>query len=303
MTKDKPLISIIIPVYNGEKYIPNCLKNLKDLTYDKWEAVFINDGSSDNTLPILKSCAQEDKRIKIISQKNSGVAIARCKGLENISGEYFTFLDVDDSLENNALNLLVNDAFQTNGDIIHSGFNFIKEDKIINRQIIKPEHLSQIEYCKKILTGKLGWQLCGRLYKSNLLTETIICPTGLKCGEDCALLIQFINRAKTISTIQDNVYNYHYYPNSASNIQAKDRGLQMIQARDFVKRYLNDSNLILKLKQEISMFELLCLSSAIRKGLNKKDPQVKDSIRRIRIKTLCKLPIKKIANIALFILR
>ena len=301
MKKKIPLVSIIIPLFNGEKYIEDCIKNLKEQTIQNWEAIFINDGSTDNSLSLLGTYSKNDSRIKIISQQNQGVAVARCNGLDKINGEYFTFLDIDDSLDTDALKQLVETAIHTNSEIIHSGFNFIKEGKIINKQKNKFEQLSQLEYYKKILNGKLGWQLCGRLFKANLLENTIICPTNLKCGEDCAVLVQLIKGANKITSIKNNLYNYHYHSTSASNIRSYNRGLQMLHARDFVIKYLYNANLSNHLKKDISIFELLCLSSAIRKGLSKRDLEVKNSIRRIKIKSLFSLHPKKIVNILFFI--
>src|SRR5690606_18456015 len=88
-------ISVIIPVYNGEKYLENCIKSLQNQTLKEIEFIFINDGSNDNTLSILKKY-ENDPRIKVFSQINKGVSAARNKGIQKATGEYIGFLDCDD---------------------------------------------------------------------------------------------------------------------------------------------------------------------------------------------------------------
>lgn len=95
-----PKISVIIPVYNVKKYLAECLDSVLNQTFQDFEIICVDDGSTDNSLDILKKYAEKDKRIKIFSQKNKGLSGARNTGLENISGEYCYFLDSDDYIEN-----------------------------------------------------------------------------------------------------------------------------------------------------------------------------------------------------------
>ena len=91
-------ISFIIPVYNGERYISACLYSLLKQTYTDWQAILINDGSTDNSLSVLQSFAKSDSRFVVYSQNNQGVAIARNRGIKEAQGEYISFLDIDDTL-------------------------------------------------------------------------------------------------------------------------------------------------------------------------------------------------------------
>ena len=92
-------ISVLVPIYNAEKYIEKCLDSIVNQTYENIEIVLIEDGSTDNSLEIIKEYSKQDKRIKIISIKNNGVADARNKALENATGDYVTFVDSDDYVE------------------------------------------------------------------------------------------------------------------------------------------------------------------------------------------------------------
>ncbi|WP_417177424.1 glycosyltransferase family 2 protein, partial [Bacteroides sp.] len=99
-----PKLSIIIPTYNVEKYISVCLESLRKQTFEDWEAIVVNDGSSDNSGIICNDFAKKDSRIKVYHQKNSGVSAARNFGLLKAEGEFITFVDSDDMLLNSYLN-------------------------------------------------------------------------------------------------------------------------------------------------------------------------------------------------------
>ena len=96
---NNPKISVIIPVYNVEDYLEECLDSIINQTFKDLEIICINDGSQDNSLNILEEYAEKDNRIKIITTKNQGLSAARNRGLENITGDYVYFIDSDDYLE------------------------------------------------------------------------------------------------------------------------------------------------------------------------------------------------------------
>lgn len=96
-------ISIIIPVYNGEKTIERCINSIINNNYENIEIIVINDGSNDRTLEILEKIKKVEKRLKVISQKNSGVSAARNLGIKNSTGDYIYFMDADDYIEENCI--------------------------------------------------------------------------------------------------------------------------------------------------------------------------------------------------------
>lgn len=103
----KPLISIIVPCYNAEKYIYDCLQSVLEQTYQNWECLIINDGSKDKTLPILEEYSLKDRRFRCFSQENKGLSATRNLGIENAKGEYLFFLDSDDLMSINTLQIFV----------------------------------------------------------------------------------------------------------------------------------------------------------------------------------------------------
>ena len=103
---DEKLVSIIIPIYNSEKYLKKCIDSILEQKYNNLEIILINDGSTDNSGKICDRLAIEDKRIKVIHKLNEGVSIARNKGLEMAKGEYIFFIDSDDYIDENIISLL-----------------------------------------------------------------------------------------------------------------------------------------------------------------------------------------------------
>lgn len=118
ITGSKPDISVIIPVYNVENYLGECLDSILNQSFKNLEVICVNDGSTDNSLKILESHAKNDSRVKIISQENNGPGYARNVGLKYAKGEYVLFVDSDDFISNDSLNDLYNNAVSNNSDLV-----------------------------------------------------------------------------------------------------------------------------------------------------------------------------------------
>lgn len=131
-----PLVSIIIPCYNAQNYIDACVNSLIQQTYQNWECILINDGSTDNTLDLIKNFESKDNRILVLSQDNSGPSSARNKGIDNAKGEFIFFLDADDILINNAISTLLS-SYSNNDIITGATMSF----SLSNEQIIKGSYL------------------------------------------------------------------------------------------------------------------------------------------------------------------
>lgn len=112
------LISIIVPVYNVEKYLAKCLDSIREQSYKNFEVILIDDGSTDSSVEICKEYCSTDDRFKLITKKNGGASTARNVGLKNATGKYIYFLDSDDWLKNNALETLINKSKSDNADLV-----------------------------------------------------------------------------------------------------------------------------------------------------------------------------------------
>ena len=118
---ENPLVSVIIPVYNAEKYIAKCINSLIEQTLQNFEVIVVNDGSTDNTPDILKELAKEDSRIIVINQSNQKQGAARNRGLEIAKGKYITFVDADDWLDLDYLERMYQAIIEDKADIAVSG--------------------------------------------------------------------------------------------------------------------------------------------------------------------------------------
>lgn len=117
MDNNRPLISVIVPVYNSEKYLKNCIDSVFSQTYQNWELVLVDDGSSDASGEICDYYSRSDKRVKVIHQNNAGVSAARNTGIETACGQYIMFIDSDDSITEDCIEILYTYLTNNQADI------------------------------------------------------------------------------------------------------------------------------------------------------------------------------------------
>ena len=123
------IITIIIPCYNAKKYITQCINTIQQQIYENWEAIFVNDGSTDSSLSILQTLSSKDPRIKIYNQENQGAAKARETGITQAKGDFITFLDVDDTIPPDYLSSMI-ERFTEDTDIVATGFNTVNDGQV-----------------------------------------------------------------------------------------------------------------------------------------------------------------------------
>lgn len=191
--KKKDLISVIIPVYNVEKYIKKCVLSLVSQTYENCEFIFVNDGTKDNSMNILNEI--KDKRIKIINQKNQGVSVARNNGLDSAKGEYIVFLDADDYVSNDYIEYLYKLVKKDDSDFAYSTNTFkSKNDKQIEQDIIKD--VTSDESTAILLSPDVIVGCCNKIYKKSMIDDNNLrFRTDLFYGEG----LNFIIRASLCS--------------------------------------------------------------------------------------------------------
>lgn len=210
MSNSNPLVSIIIPVYNVEKYLGRCLDSILAQTYPNWKAICVNDGSTDSSLEILKEYATKDTRFQIIQQKNQGLAGARNSGLACVSSKYLMFLDSDDFWHPQTLELLIKAMEKSDADL--GSFSYIKVYP--NDKIIFPTYNSQPKFQssltpllsflnRKIKTGILVWN---KIYKTELAQHIDFLP--IHPGEDDIYTFEIMLRANKIILL-NNIFSYY----------------------------------------------------------------------------------------------
>lgn len=205
--KKNALISIIVPAYNTEKYIEKCIESVLSQTYKNFELIIIDDGSRDRTIDIVKMYIKKDyKRIKLISKVNGGAATARNFGLKECKGEYIFFLDSDDWIDCNTLELLLNEAKEKEADIVipKSYYNVYENEYKKKRDLftLKINFKDIEEYVIKVLIGSAqGWRVSSNLYRADIILKNeIYFPEG-HTAEDFVFNLRFFLYAKTISFI------------------------------------------------------------------------------------------------------
>lgn len=198
----KGKISIIVPIYNAEKYIEKCIVSIVQQTYKNWELLLIDDGSIDNSSVICKDYATQDSRIKYIYQTNNGVSVARNTGLENAKGDWIMFVDADDQIKPNTLfacSELINDY-----DIIR--FEAIDT---YGRILELPSCQTQ-DYIYEVIQRKTFLAIWGGLYKRKIFKENNIkFDSQLKYGEDWIVLIQLIMYSSRVFFLKEILYEYN----------------------------------------------------------------------------------------------
>ena len=219
-------ITIILPVYNVEKYLPQCLDSIISQTFKDFECICVNDGSKDSSLSILQEYASRDKRIKIINQKNGGSSVARNTGIKNTNTKYITFIDSDDWIAENYLEILYNKIEETNADIVRASYKFYfqeensyKSAKI--REIHKINTNSNIERLYKGYAGAFVW---AKIYKTSLIKDNNIWFYEGFTAEDCPFSSLVYLYSKKIIFISDELLFYRKY---GLSITAKDNQKQM----------------------------------------------------------------------------
>ena len=170
-----PKISIIVPIYNTEKYLPKCIESIQNQTYKNLEIILVNDGSTDNSLTICQEFVEKDKRIIVIDKENEGVSSARNRGLDFASGEYIGFVDSDDYIAPDMYQQLLTACLENDADIAECGYYSVNENyEIVSIFPLKNAILnSNYESCRALVKGEntsvVNWN---KLYKKPLF-ETI----------------------------------------------------------------------------------------------------------------------------------
>lgn len=148
-------ISVIVPVYNSEKYVRRCIESVIMQTYQNWELIMVDDGSEDNSLTILYEYEKQDSRIKVIHQDNKGPGNARNKGINHATGDYIVFVDSDDRIDENYFSLLS----KKTEDVVF--INVVQINETTKRKkkeyMSKYSHFSKDRLLRQQLTGKINW--------------------------------------------------------------------------------------------------------------------------------------------------
>lgn len=213
--KKSPKVSIIVPVYNCAKYLKSCVTSILSQTYQNLEIIFIDDGSTDDSLGLLQSYAKSDSRIKVVSQKNQGLSATRNTGLHKSTGDYVTFVDGDDQIEPTMISNMVNALLQEKADIIACSFKELyPSGKLIGFSHSQKSQVFDTKNALKAMLKEQGFMLSAtmKLFPLDYFNDVKF-PIG-KLHEDVGTTYKLIMKAQKIAFIPDELYIYHHYGTS-----------------------------------------------------------------------------------------
>lgn len=191
-----PLISVIVPVYNTEKYLHRCIDSILAQTFTDFELLLIDDGSKDNSGKICDESAAKDSRVRVFHKDNGGASSARYMGLNNAKGKWITFVDSDDSIRLDTLEMLLIHSLDENIDAVIAN---TEQDKVISGE----------EWAKLLLNCKTRCELWGGLYKRSLFNKMRVhVPSTIVIGEDFLLNLQYAINSLNARLLSDMIYNY-----------------------------------------------------------------------------------------------
>lgn len=279
-----PLISIIIPVYNVERYLHKCINSVLCQTYKNIELILVDDGSTDHSGKICDEYSNGYTNVSVVHQKNAGVSSARNKGLDIAKGDYVFFLDSDDFLELNAIEKLI-----LNGEadfIISKGYQITQNAKItIDNNIIKSEIIKMSSYKEKIFTGMLNGRIMpgpfAKMYRRSVLEKNHLrFNESIDFGEDAIFNFLFCNCATSFSNVNEYTYNY---VDNANSITRKYSPKLFCRINNLVKLFKDELWSFLSFNHEeeynsyiIYLLNYLCIGYIYNKqiGMSSKEQRV-----------------------------
>lgn len=217
------LITVIVPVYNAEKFLERCVCSITNQTHKNLEILLIDDGSTDGSPAICDSLAKTDNRIKVVHQPNGGVSSARNKGLELATGKYVCFVDSDDELLNNHFEILVNDLVQQGAELVISPIIRVEKEKedvlysLNNPQIINTNNVDDIKH----LILNTSWKgPCNKIYIKEKITSFF--PLEVHLGEDAIFNLNYILNISKIYLNTTATYKYFKNEHSLTSSSRKN---------------------------------------------------------------------------------
>lgn len=255
----KPFISVIVPVYNGQDFLSNCIKSIQAQTYPNLEVIVINDGSTDQTAAVCENLVCEYDNIRLISLEGKGVSAARNAGIAAAKGAYITFVDADDRLLPKTLQFLYETLLETDSDIAGCSFECWYQEQQWE-QIAEREAGEDIEtgtdavkgtkedtknrvytanafVCKEILKGNS--RCWSKLYKRDIIGDVRF-RQGLTIGEDMLFLVDLMPRVKRIAETSYKGYGYYQNPSGAMNRAFRPQYMDQIACWELAREKIDE---------------------------------------------------------------
>ena len=265
-----PLVSIVIPVYNVEKYILRCITSIQQQSLTDIEIIVVNDCTPDHSMSIVGDLAKGDHRIKMINlERNQGPMIAREKGYMAATGDYITFCDGDDYLPPTAIETLYRAAVESDADVVSGNAIYIKEKGENHVWTNSMNYgFSKVDILKSLLRHELSHNLWGKLFERSLLQKNVYKTfENATNGEDACLFYQIVVNMNQMILISDTVYYYMQNIESSSQRRRSQKALESICKTNAV--IVDVVNKFPELKSELTTNISTTLVSLIYRGYNR----------------------------------
>ncbi len=244
----KQKVSVIVPVFNGEKYLQECLDSIYSQTFQDYEILVINDGSSDDTPRILKENKKHHQKLRVITQKNQGQGAARNSAIKQVDTKYVLFVDGDDMIDASLLSRCIEVAEKNNADVVNYNWQMLSTvngvDKVdqFNMEVFANLPVLEGDKCELFLQKRnyFSWD---SLYRTDFLIKNSICFSEGQIYEDNEFIVGVASRAKRIELINDSLYTLRNNQESSSRtkyntdkhykdfILAMEKSLAVLKAR------------------------------------------------------------------------
>ena len=213
----KPIISVIIPVYNAEAYIEKCIVSVLNQTFEEIEIIAVNDGSTDNSLQVLSKLAAADARLQVHHQQNKGVSATRNFALQKVTGTYIAFADADDWMEPNMLQQMHQSMIHNKADWAICNINIVENNAIVNvRLLLEDEQIdltvNRVETLHRLMRFKFDNANWNKLYHAAIIQkQKITFDEGMTIWEDLLFNLMYLQFAKKVTVLAAPLYNYRIH--------------------------------------------------------------------------------------------
>lgn len=249
------LVSVIVPIYNLELYVADCLYSLINQTYSNIEIICVDDGSTDNSQNIVKEIMRQDDRIVYIYKENGGVSSARNLGVKKANGEYIMFVDADDFLHRQAIELFVNSAVKDDVEVCSSLFCDTLSRNAVFNDII--DYRCEVVSEEDIFKANLQLSSCAKLFKKDFVDKVSFFEDLSNC-EDFAYFISILSLKPKLSIIYEELYYYYQRPNSSSRNELSEKKINALKYISIISDKLKSDELVFLLAECIKkLFALL----------------------------------------------
>lgn len=231
-------VSVIIPVYNVEGFLEECVHSVLSQTYKNYEVILVDDGSADSSGEICDSYAKYEN-VKVIHKENGGLSSARNAGMAIADGDLLFFVDSDDYISKDSLEIMTNIYIDTNADVVVAHFSH-KEEDLARRKESAPVVIDGQKALKWLLQERISPSASAKLYKAEMFHD-IRFPEGM-IYEDYATIPKIVGEAETVAITDTCVYFYRENPQSITGVAFSAKRMQFFDVADSIIDYLRMEN-------------------------------------------------------------